>query len=67
MLHFLMRYPEFTQRTGIGLTELLEMDPSTSDLIKKIWAELMRPEEKRQEEMAAMQRQINELNKHAKR
>ena len=58
-----MRYPEFYTRTGISLVDFLMMDPSTSDMIKHSWSELMKPEEKHQEEMSKLQKQLNQLTK----
>lgn len=62
ILHFFMRYPNFYERTGISFQDFLMMDPSTSDLIKHTWAELVRPEEKQTEQLSQLQGQIKSLS-----
>ncbi len=61
ILHFFMRYPNFHERTGISFQDFLMMDPSTSDLIKHTWAELIKPEEKQSEQINQLQNQLKTL------
>ena len=61
ILHFFMRYPNFYERTGISFQDFLMMDPSTSDLIKHTWAELVKPEEKQSEQINQLQNQLKSL------
>lgn len=61
-----MRYPNFHERTGISFQDFLMMDPSTSDLIKHTWAELAKPEEKQNDQIAQLQNQLKSLQQKMK-
>lgn len=59
ILFFMMKYNSFYERTGISFFDFLYMDPSTSELIQNTWSELIKPEEKQQEDILKLQKELD--------
>ena len=59
ILFFMMKYNSFYERTGISFFDFLYMDPSTSELIQNTWSKLIKPEEKQQEDILKLQKELD--------
>lgn len=58
-LFFMMKYSSFYERTGLSFMDFLHMDPSTAELIQRTWSELIKPEEKQQDDLLKLQKELD--------
>lgn len=58
-LFFMMKYSSFYERTGLSFIDFLHMDPSTAELIQRTWSELIKPEEKQQDDLLKLQKELD--------
>lgn len=59
ILFFMMKYSSFYERTGLSFMDFLHMDPSTAELIQRTWSELIKPEEKQQDDLLKLQKELD--------